>query len=37
LSASRMNFGEEQSSALLLLWTKEKAGWRVIAWAVEVP
>jgi hypothetical protein len=37
LSASRMNFGEEQSSALLLLWTTEKAGWRVIAWAVEVP
>jgi hypothetical protein len=37
LSASRMNFGEEQSPALLLLWTKEKAGWKVIAWAVEVP
>ena len=37
LSASRMNFGEEQSPALLLLWTKEKAGWNVVAWAVEVP
>jgi hypothetical protein len=37
LSASRMNFGEEQSPALLLLWTKEKAGWKVVAWAVEVP
>jgi hypothetical protein len=37
LSASRMNFGEEQSPALLLLWTKEKEGWRVVAWAVEVP
>jgi hypothetical protein len=37
LSASRMNFGEEQSRALLLLWTKEKAGWEVVAWAVEVP
>jgi len=37
LSASRMNFGEEQSPALLLLWTKEKAGWKVVAWAVELP
>jgi hypothetical protein len=37
LSASRMNFGEEQSPALLLLWTKEKAGWVVVAWAVEIP
>ena len=37
LSASRMNFGEEQSSALLLLWSKENAGWKVIAWAIEVP
>ena len=37
LSASRLNFGEEQSPALLLLWTKEKAGWKVVAWAVEVP
>ncbi len=37
LSASRMNFGEEQSPALLLLWNKENAGWKVVAWAVEVP
>ena len=37
LSASRLNFGEEQSPALLLLWTKEQTGWKVIAWAVEVP
>jgi hypothetical protein len=37
LSASRLHFGEEQSPALLLLWTKEQFGWRVIAWAVEVP
>ena len=37
LSASRLNFGEEQSPALLLLWTKEKPGWQVVAWAVEVP
>jgi hypothetical protein len=37
LSASRLNFGEEQSPALLLLWTKEKPGWKVVAWAVEVP
>ena len=37
LSASRMNYGEEQSPALLLLWTKEDAGWKVVAWAVELP
>ncbi len=37
LSASRLNYGEEQSPALLLLWTREKAGWKVVAWAVEVP
>jgi hypothetical protein len=37
LSASRMNFGEEQSPPLLLLWTKEDTGWKVVAWAVEVP
>jgi hypothetical protein len=37
LSASRLNFGEEESPALLVLWAKEKAGWRVVAWAVEVP
>jgi len=37
LSASRLNYGVEQSPALLLLWTKEKERWRVLAWAVEVP
>ena len=37
LSASRLNYGEEQSPALLLLWTKEQAGWKVVAWAVELP
>ena len=37
LSASRLNYGEEQSPALLLLWTKEEAGWKVVAWAVELP
>ena len=37
LSASRLNYGEEQSPALLLLWAKENAGWRVVAWAVELP
>ncbi len=37
LSASRLNFGEEESPALLLLWAKEKDQWKVIAWAVEVP
>jgi|HubBroStandDraft_2_1064218.scaffolds.fasta_scaffold00816_6 hypothetical protein len=37
LSASRLNFGAEQSPALLLMWTKEKPGWQIVAWAVEVP
>jgi len=37
LSASRLNFGEEESPALLLLWTKDKTQWKVVAWAVEVP
>jgi hypothetical protein len=37
LSASRFSYGEEQSPALLLLWTKEQAGWKIVAWAVELP
>ena len=37
LSASQLNYGEEESPALLLLWTKEGAGWKVVAWAVELP
>jgi hypothetical protein len=37
LTASRFNYGEEQSPALLLLWTKEEAGWKIAAWAVELP
>jgi hypothetical protein len=37
LSASRLSFGEEKSPALLLLWAQEKAGWKVVAWAVELP
>jgi hypothetical protein len=37
LAASRFNYGEEQSPALLLLWTKEEAGWKIVAWAVELP
>jgi hypothetical protein len=37
LSASRLNYGKEESPALLLLWTKEKDQWKVVAWAVEVP
>jgi hypothetical protein len=37
LSASRLNFAEEESPALLLLWTKDKNQWKVVAWAVEVP
>jgi len=37
LSASRLNYEEEQSPALLLLWTKEELGWKVVAWAAEIP
>jgi hypothetical protein len=37
LSASRLNYGDEQSPALLLLWTKEGATWKIVAWAVELP
>jgi hypothetical protein len=37
LSASRLNYGDEESPALLLLWTKEEAAWKIIAWAVELP
>jgi len=37
LSDSRLNYGEEESPALLLLWTNEKDQWKVVAWAVEVP
>ena len=37
LSASRFNYQEEQSPALLLLWTREDAGWRIVSWAVELP
>jgi hypothetical protein len=37
LSASQLKFAEEESPALLLLWTREKDQWKVVAWAVEVP
>ncbi len=37
LSASRFNYDGEQSPALLLLWSREDAGWRIVAWAVELP
>lgn len=37
LSASQLNYGEEESPPLLLLWTKEGADWKIVAWAVELP
>jgi hypothetical protein len=37
LSASRLKFADEESPALLLLWTREKDKWKIVAWAVEVP
>ena len=36
LSASQLNYGKEESPALLLLWTKEEAVWKIVAWAVEL-
>jgi hypothetical protein len=36
-TASRLNFGDEESPALLLLWTHEKDRWKIMAWAIEVP
>jgi len=37
LSATRFEFADEESPALLLLWTKQKDQWKVILSAVEVP
>jgi hypothetical protein len=37
LSANRLNYGDAESPALLLLWTREKDQWKIVAWAVEVP
>jgi hypothetical protein len=37
LSAARLNFGDEESPALLLLWAKEQSDWKIVAWAVEQP
>jgi hypothetical protein len=37
LTASRFNYEGEQSPALLLLWTREDAAWKIVAWAVELP
>lgn len=37
LSASQLNLGEEQSPTFLLLWTKEEARWKLVAWAIDAP
>jgi len=37
LTASRLNYGDEESPALLILWTHETERWMAVAWAVEVP
>jgi hypothetical protein len=36
-TASQLNYGDEMSPALLLLWTRDQDRWKVVAWAVEVP
>ena len=37
LSASQLNYGEEQSPTFLLLWTKENTRWKVVAWVIDAP
>jgi hypothetical protein len=37
MSASQLKFGEEQSPTFLLLWAKEEAHWKLVAWAVDAP
>jgi hypothetical protein len=36
-TASRLNLGDEESPALILLWGQEKDRWKITAWAIEVP
>jgi hypothetical protein len=36
-TASRLNLGDEESPALLLLWAQKKNRWQIEAWAIEVP
>ncbi len=36
-TASRLNLGDEESPALLLLWVEEENRWQIVAWAIEVP
>ena len=37
LSAGKLNYEQEQSPTFLLLWTKEKARWEIVAWVIDVP
>jgi hypothetical protein len=36
-TASRLNLGDDESPALILLWAQERKRWKVTAWAIEVP
>jgi hypothetical protein len=36
-TASRLDLGDEESPALVLLWAQEKNRWQIVAWAIEVP
>jgi len=36
-TASRLNLGDEESPALVLVWAQEKNRWQIVAWAIELP
>jgi hypothetical protein len=36
-TASRLKLEDEESPAILLLWTEEQNRWKVVAWDLEVP
>jgi hypothetical protein len=37
LSVSRLNYGEEESPAFMLLWANEESGWKMVAWVIDLP
>jgi hypothetical protein len=36
-TASRLDLDDEESPALVLLWTQQNNRWQIVAWATEVP
>jgi hypothetical protein len=37
LSASKLNLGDEESPAFLLLWVKENDRWKIVSWTIDSP